>query len=156
MYQNTEMQIGKNFSLTSSLMLNPIGRNLRSMFRLDKGAKVIIGDNVGMSCVTLWAKENIMIGNNVKLGSGVIIIDSDMHSLDFKLRRNPNTDTNNSKSKEVIIKDDVFIGLNSIITKGVIIGERSIIAAGSVVVKNIPNDEIWGGNPAKFIRKIHG
>ena len=54
-----------------------------------------------------------------------------------------------------LMKDDVFIGANCYIGKGVIIGDRSIVAAGSVVVKSIPADEIWGGNPAKFIKKIN-
>ena len=58
MYQNSEMYIGKNFSLTSSLMLNPLGRNLKSMFRIETGARIIIGDNVGMSCGTIWAKKH--------------------------------------------------------------------------------------------------
>ena len=49
----------------------------------------------------------------------------------------------------------MFIGTSCIIGKGVTIGENSVIAAGSVVVKNVPSNEIWGGNPAKFIRKIN-
>ena len=55
----------------------------------------------------------------------------------------------------IIVGDDVFVGANSIILKGVIIGARVIIGAGSVVTKNIPSDEIWAGNPAKFIRKVN-
>ena len=58
-----------------------------------------------------------------------------------------------TKTSPIVIEDDVFIGANSIICKGVHIGARSIIAAGSVVVKDIPRDEVWGGNPARFIRK---
>ncbi|MNL65825.1 2,3,4,5-tetrahydropyridine-2,6-dicarboxylate N-acetyltransferase [compost metagenome] len=57
------------------------------------------------------------------------------------------------KKEPIIIEQDVFIGANSIILKGVTIGARSIIGAGSIVTKNVPADEIWGGNPAKFIRK---
>jgi len=154
MYQNAEMYIGEHFSLTSSLMLNPLGRNLKSMFRIDKGAKITIGNNVGMSCVTLWAKKRITIGDNVKLGSGVMLMDSDMHSIDYMQRRKSNTDAINAKSKEIVIDNDAFIGTNSIITKGVKIGKRAIVAAGSVVVNSIPDDEIWGGNPAKFIKKM--
>lgn len=149
------LQIGDNLSLTSSLMINPLGRNLKSMFRIDKGASITIGDNVGMSCVSLWAKDSIYIGDNVKLGSGVIILDSDMHSLNFEYRRNPALDVTNTNSKKITINEDAFIGVNSIITKGVTVGKRSIVAAGSIVVKSIPADEIWGGNPAKFIKKIN-
>ena len=153
-HNDAEMYIGEHFSLTSSLMLNPLGRNLKSMFRIDKGAKITIGNNVGMSCVTLWAKKRITIGDNVKLGSGVMLMDSDMHSIDYMQRRKSNTDAINAKSKEIVIDNDAFIGTNSIITKGVKIGKRAIVAAGSVVVNSIPDDEIWGGNPAKFIKKM--
>ena len=54
----------------------------------------------------------------------------------------------------VVIGGNVFIGARCIILKGVTIGENSIIGAGSVVTKSIPANEIWAGNPAKFIRKI--
>ena len=64
--------------------------------------------------------------------------------------------TDHPKTAEVKIGNNVFIGANTIVLKGVTIGDRSIIGAGSVVTKNIPEDEIWGGNPAKFIRKIDG
>jgi acetyltransferase-like isoleucine patch superfamily enzyme len=140
--------------MVSGLMINPLGRNLNSFIRIDENAKINIGDNVGMSCITLWAKSAIFIGNNVKLGADVIIMDSDMHALDYLLRRKVETDSINAKCSSIIIGDDVFVGTRTIITKGVTIGNRSIIAAGSVVSRSIPEDEIWGGNPAKFIKKI--
>lgn len=95
--------------------------------------------------------QRIWIGKNVKVGGGTRIFDTDFHPLDYMDRRNT---VHGTKTAPVIIEDDVFIGTNCIIGKGVTIGARSIIAAGSVVVKSIPSDEIWGGNPAKFIRKI--
>lgn len=52
------------------------------------------------------------------------------------------------------IEDYVFIGTRSIICKGVTIGDHSVIAAGSVVIKDVPADEVWGGNPAQFIKKL--
>ena len=54
----------------------------------------------------------------------------------------------------VVIKDGAFIGAHCIILKGVSIGEKSVVGAGSVVTKSIPDGEIWAGNPAKFIRRI--
>ena len=51
------------------------------------------------------------------------------------------------------IKRNAFIGIGTIITKPVTIGERAIVGAGSIVTKNIPDDEVWAGNPARFIRK---
>ncbi|MBW4360342.1 acyltransferase [Flavobacterium taihuense] len=150
-----KLDIGDNFNLVSGLMQNPLGRNIKSFIRVDKEAEISIGDNVGMSCVTLWAKNSIQIGNNVKIGADVLVLDSDMHALDYQLRRSVATDEINCISKAVKIGDDVFIGTRSIICKGVEIGNRSIIGAGSVVVSNIPQDQIWGGNPAKFIKMIN-
>lgn len=80
------------------------------------------------------------------------IWDNDFHPLNYLQRRID--DPNKVVSKEIIIGDDVFIGANCIVLKGVSIGDRSIIAAGSIVSKNIPSDEIWGGNPIRFLKKI--
>ncbi|MGO4770119.1 acyltransferase [Flavobacterium sp. W22_SRS_FK3] len=152
--KNGKLFLGDDLRVVSGLMLNPLGRNISSSIRVDKDAQITIGNNVGMSNVSLWAKTNIRIGNNVKIGADCLLFDSDMHSLDFVKRRKPSTDAINAKSSEIIIEDDVFIGTRSIISKGVTIGKRSIVASGSVLVKSIPQDEIWGGNPAKFIKKI--
>lgn len=149
-----KLSIGNNCDITSGLMLNPIGRNIKSMVRIDNNAEIIIGNSVGMSCVCLWAKEKIVIGDNVKLGADVIVMDSDMHSLDYLNRRNHATDVEGAKSAAIKVGNDVFIGTRAIVCKGVTIGDRSIVAAGSIVVTDIPSDEIWGGNPAKFIKRI--
>lgn len=151
---NGKLLVGDNFNISSGLMLNPLSRNIKTMIKINSNAKIIIKNNVAMSSVCLWAKEEIQIGDYVKLGADVIVFDSDMHSLDYRLRRFHESDFMNAKSAKVIIGNDVFIGARSIITKGVCIGDRSVIAAGSVVVKSVPSDEIWGGNPAKFIRSI--
>lgn len=74
--------------------------------------------------------------------------------MNYKERRNSELNEI-AKTSPVIIEDDVFIGTGVLIGKGVTIGARSIIAAGSVVVKSVPADELWGGNPAKFIKKIN-
>lgn len=64
-----------------------------------------------------------------------------------------NPQTGGFESGEVRIKENAFIGTGTIITKPVTIGERAIVGAGSIVTKNIPDDEVWAGNPARFIRK---
>ena len=65
-----------------------------------------------------------------------------------------NQDIKNTKKAPVIINDNVFIGAHSTILKGVTVGENSIVGACSVVSRDIPKNEIWAGNPARFIRKI--
>ena len=81
-------------------------------------------------------------------------MDSNFHNLDWKVRMDRMTDWKTPLSAPIHIGDCVFIGARSIICKGVTIGDHAIIAAGSVVIKDIPADEIWGGNPAKFISKV--
>ena len=119
-----------------------------------KDAELTIGDNSGMNGVMIYCSKRVAIGDNVKIGGGSRISDSNHHSLDYFNRRDAKKDSANAMSSPVTIGNDVFIGANCYIGKGVTIGDRSIIAAGSVVVKSIPPDEIWGGNPAKLIRKL--
>ena len=129
--------------------------NSRTKIIVTKGAELIIGENSGMNGCLLFCSKSIIIGKNVDIGGGTRIYDTNFHSLSFIDRRDPIKDKENTLSAPIIIEDDVFIGTNCIIGKGITIGARSIIAAGSVVVKNVPPDELWGGNPAKFIKKIN-
>ena len=117
-----------------------------------KDAHVIIGNNVGMSSTVIRACKRIEIGNHVKIGANCILIDTDSHSKNYLVRRGQYTDW--GESSPIIIEDDVFIGANCIVLKGVTIGARSIIAAGSIVTKNIPPDSIAGGNLAKVIGSL--
>lgn len=146
--------LGNNLAMNNDPRGNPIGCFEKCSIYVDKNATLIIGDNVGISQAAIACQENIIIGNNVKIGGGACVYDSDFHALDYKQRANPLTDSKNKITKPVLIEDDVFIGAKSIILKGVTIGARSIVGASSVVTNNIPSDEIWAGNPAKFIRKV--
>ena len=74
--------------------------------------------------------------------------------MNYLHRRDLSVDKLHKVDSEVIIEDDVFIGMNTIILKGVTIGARSIIGAGSVITKSIPSDCIAAGNPAKVIKRI--
>lgn len=105
----------------------------------------------GMSNTVIVATKGITIGDNVMIGGGCTIIDSDFHSLDYHNWFSPN-DEKLMGRKEVIIEDNVFLGTNCLVLKGVHIGSGAIVAAGSVVTKDIPQNQIWGGNPAKFIK----
>ena len=144
--------IGDNFCMTSGDHINPISANIQASFFTDSpDAKIIIGDNVGMSSTRIWIHEGLTIGNNVKIGGGVLLIDTDCHPFDYSVRRNSNAGT---CSAPIVIEDDVWIGAQSIVLKGVTIGARSIIGAGSVVTKNIPSDCVAAGNPCKILKKM--
>lgn len=148
-----KMSIGNNFAMNNGIKGNPIGCYERCTFFVDKGAELIIGNNVGLSQTALISDRTIKIGNNVKIGGGTSVYTTDFHSLDAMIRASVN-DMKNRRSASVVINDNVFIGAKCIILKGVTIGENSIVGAGSVVTKSIPANEIWAGNPAKFIRKV--
>lgn len=145
--------IGKNFAMNNGIRHNPIGCPQPCTLFVDREASIEIGDNVGISQATLISHCSIKIGNNVKIGGGGCVFTSDFHSLDPIIRAG-SEDQANKKCAPVVLCDNVFIGAHSIILKGVTVGENSIVGAGSVVTKNIPANQIWGGNPAKFIRNL--
>jgi acetyltransferase-like isoleucine patch superfamily enzyme len=146
-----KFMIGKNVTFNNSITSNYVGLFKQCTIYVHKEGSLMIGDNSGFSGVSIYCSNKIKIGQYVNIGGNVCIWDTDFHPLGFKERR-----VNNEvkiQSVPISIGDDVFIGANSIILKGVNIGDRAIIGAGSVVSKNIPSDEIWAGNPARFIRK---
>lgn len=118
------------------------------------GATLKIGDFTGMSQVSITCKNSITIGLHCTIGAGVMIFDTNFHNVNWKIRRTQE-DLKTAKTAPVTIGDDCFIGARCIICKGVNIGNRAIIAAGSVVVSDIPSDCIAGGNPCKVIKRLN-
>ena len=100
---------------------------------------------------TLCAAEQIIIGDNVAIGANSIIIDTDFHSAAPEIRLLQSTI---AKTASVKIEDDVFIGMNCLILKGVTVGKASVIGAGSVVTNSIPPGVIAAGNPARIIKEL--
>ena len=122
---------------------------------MERGAVVEIGNNVGISSSTIVARCSIKIGDNVKIGGGTYILDSDFHSLDPEIRASDRlTDAATAKSAPVEIRENAFIGARSMILKGVTVGRNSVVGAGSVVVRSVPDNQVWAGNPARFIKKL--
>lgn len=149
--------IGRGFYMNNGLTSNCIGYNYPCCLQALDNAKLIIGDNVGMSQTTINAiGADVTIGNYTILGGGVKIYTTDYHSLDYRERRFPGTmDKCGRKCSPVMIGNDCFIGGGVTILKGVTIGDRAIIGACSVVTKDVPSDEIWAGNPAKFVSQLN-
>jgi acetyltransferase-like isoleucine patch superfamily enzyme len=145
---NGIVELGDSISINSSHYANPL-KGSRCSIIVDSGARLKIGNRVGISNSNIYTKTSITIEDDVNIGANCSIFDTDFHSLDYNDRCN-NGDSM-VKTAPIKIKKGAFIGASSIILKGVTIGERSIIGAGSVVTKNIPDDEIWAGNPAKHI-----
>lgn len=143
--------IGDNFYFSSGYGVNPIASNLQGAVYVENGATLTIGNNVGMSSTRMWIHDSVTIGNHVKIGACVLITDTDAHPMDYVARR---TTGEGTKSAPIMIEDDVWVGAHSIVLKGVTVGARSIIGAGSVVTRNIPADCVAAGNPCKVIRYL--
>ncbi|MBC7829697.1 MAG: acyltransferase [Chitinophagaceae bacterium] len=149
---NGTMSLGDDVRFNSSLSSNFVGLYKSCTIAVTSKGRLQIGDGSGFSGVSIYCDAAITIGRYVNCGGNVSIWDTDFHPLNAEDRRV--NDVTKIISVPIEIGDDVFIGANSIILKGVKIGARSIIGAGSVVTKHIPADEIWAGNPAKFIKNI--
>lgn len=148
-----EFSIGDNFKMNNGKRYNQIGRQ-QPCFLIVFDGILTIGNNVSMSGTAIFCAHKISIGNNVKIGGGNVIYDSDFHSLNYKDRLMKKEDRSLIKKCPVMIGNNVFIGAHSMILKGVTIGDNSIVGAGSVVSRSIPENQIWAGNPAVFIREI--
>ena len=128
------------------------------------GGQISIGKNCYLGHDSnIWSGENVTIGNDVLISHGVNIMDTNGHEIDFNLRADGyiNSLVYGSSylqgriiTSPVIIEDNVWIGFNSIIMKGVTIGKGAIVSAGSVVTKDIPSLTMVGGNPAKFLKNL--
>jgi len=144
--------IGNGLDMNNLLSSNPIGRPQPCVFFVDKNAKLTIGNNVGMSQAALICHLAITIGDNVKIGGGVCIYDTDFHSIFPEIRKVPELDMKYRSKSAVIIKKNAFIGAHSTILKGVTIGENAVVGACSLITKDIPDNQIWAGNPARLIK----
>lgn len=153
--------IGDDFHFTSGGGINPIAKNIRGCIHTNHtDSEITIGNHVGISSACIRIKERLIIGNYVNIGANCTIMDTDVHQIDYLARRGEKPfDVNDVRttvqSAPITIEDDAWIGANCTILKGVTIGARSIIGAGSVVTKSIPADCIAAGNPCKVIKDIN-
>lgn len=112
-------------------------------------SEITIGDNVCLNGTVVNAHSIIKIGNNCRIAAGTIIVDHNGHNV-YDLNRTERIDS----PSPIVIEDNVWIGLNSIILKGTQIGKNSVVAAGSVVKGYFPEDCIIQGNPAKVVKHL--
>lgn len=143
--------IGNNVNITSCRKKNPTGGLVKTTLFTWRNAQIVIGDNCGISNTTMIATKSIVLEDRVCIGGGTRIYDTDHHSVIPEYRLNGNTHV---CSAPVLLKEECFVGSDCIILKGVTIGRRSVVGAGSVVTKSIPDNEIWAGNPAHFVKKM--
>jgi maltose O-acetyltransferase len=114
--------------------------------RIIGDSKIVIDDDFYLNVACHFLGE-IYIGKHVMIGPKTIIWGRDHGmAMDKPMKHQPHT------REKIIIKDDVWIGANAIILKGVTIGTGAVVAAGAVVTKDVPDYAIVGGNPAKIIK----
>ncbi|HVV06905.1 MAG TPA: DapH/DapD/GlmU-related protein [Puia sp.] len=148
------LTIGNNFTANAGKRENPIGGDtVLNLIVHTKEASLTIGENVGISNSTIVCWQEINIGNNVVIGGGCKIWDTNFHSLHPAIRTGGKD--NDIRTSPIHIKDNVFIGGGVIILKGVTIGENAVIAAGSVVTRDIPANALAGGNPCRVIKTLN-
>lgn len=131
-------------------LFGKVGKSIvRAPFHCEFGKTIEIGDDtfINMNVVMLDG-ANIKIGNNVMIGPSAQLYTAS-HSLDHLSRRKWET-----FCQPITVEDDAWIGGNCVINQGVTIGARSVIAANSVVNSDVPPDCLYGGTPAKLIRKL--
>lgn len=150
--RSAKIEIGNKCRFRSGVLTNLLGLYQRTIIVAKGNGCVEIGEDVGLSGVTVYAREGITIGDKCLIGANTKIIDNDFHPIDPETRLA--TPSGNIPSAPISIGKNVFIGCNSLVLKGVTIGDNSVIGAGSVVVKDVPANCVAAGNPAKVIKQI--
>lgn len=138
----SNITIGDNCRFNSCSLFNYRGLNHRCIIQTGTPeAKIIIHDNCGFSGCSIVADKEVIIEANVTIGANAIIGDRDDHA-----------DIYASTPASVIIKRNAWIGMNSVVMKGVTIGENAVVGAGDVVTRDVPDNAIVGGVPARIIK----
>ncbi len=147
------LSLGRNVTLASAVRATPLACFQPCVIRtLAPNARLTLGANSGMSGTVVCAASSIEIGEGTLIGSGAMIIDNDFHELSPEGWR----EASPSNARPIKIGREVFIGARAIILKGVTIGDRAIVGAGSVVTRDVPANCLATGNPASVRPKKTG
>lgn len=154
------LKIGNNVTIKSSFLSNLVGLYSRTIIvTRAPGAIIEIGDNVGISGATIYARKGIFIGENTCIGGNCKILDNDFHPIEVEERNKLLNDPNGGDSelvqgREIRIGKNCFIGCNSIILKGTVLGDGCVVGAGAVVCGKFEDNCVIVGNPAKVIKNL--
>lgn len=146
-YPGTTITIGRHCTFLSTPTSNLIGVNrpcILSTHQSPFEATITIGDHCGFSGTVIGAFHSVQLGNHVRCGANTLISDADWH-LD---------DPRSGTPAPVVIEDNVWLGVNVVVLKGVRIGANTVIGANSVVTKDIPANVIAAGNPCRVIKAL--
>ncbi len=159
--KGAKLKIGNNVTIKSSFLSNLVGLYSRTVIvTRTSDAEIVIGNNVGISGATIYARKGIYIGENTCIGGNCKILDNDFHPIDAEDRIKLLSDVHGGDaseiipSKEIHIGKNCFIGCNSIILKGTILGDGCVVGAGAVVTGVFEDNCVVAGNPAKVIKRL--
>ena len=155
------LSIGDNVTIKSSFLSNLVGLYSRSIIvTRAPEARIDIGNGVGISGATIYARNSITIGENTAVGGNVKLLDNDFHPIEAEARVKLLSDPSGGDSdlipaRPISIGKNCFIGCNAIILKGATVGDNCVVGAGAVVAGKFEDNSVIAGNPAKVIRKLH-
>ena len=155
-----KLKIGENVTIKSSFLSNLVGLYSRTIIvTRAPGAEIEIGDNVGISGAPIYARKKITIGENTCIGGNCKILDNDFHPIEAEARNKLLRDENGGDSdlvpsREIKIGKNCFIGCNSIILKGTVLGDGCVVGAGAVVCGEFEDNCVIAGNPARVIKRL--
>ena len=158
--KGANIAIGDKCTIKSSFLSNLVGLYSRTIIvTRAPEAFIKIGNNVGISGATIYARKGITIGDNTAIGGNVKILDNDFHPIEaekrIELLNNPNGgDSDLVPAKEIVIGRNCFIGCNSIILKGTVLGDGCVVGAGSVVSGKFKPGAVIVGNPGREIKNM--
>lgn len=154
------LTIGDNVTVKSSFLSNLVGLYSRTIIvTRAPGAEIIIGNSVGISGATIYARSKIEIDENTCIGGNTKILDNDFHPIEVEARNRLLHDSNGGDSelvpsKPIRIGKNCFIGCNSIILKGTVLGDGCVVGAGAVVSGKFEDNCVIAGNPARVIKRL--
>lgn len=151
-HRGSRMAAGDGLYLRSWTRSNPLAPSHPVVLSTrDADAVINIGDDCGFTGTILVAADRIDIGDRVQVGGNASIVDTDFHPLVPEVRRK---NFNAGASASIVIEDDVFVGMEALILKGVTVGEGAVVGAGSVVTQDVPPRTVVVGNPATEVRTL--
>lgn len=149
----SKITIGEDCTIKSSFLSNLVGLYSRSIIVTRvKGAEIHIGNRVGISGATIYARKGITIGDDTNIGGNVKILDNDFHPIDPEARRKDIKEQ--IGTRPVKIGRNCFVGCNALILKGTVLGDNCVVGAGAVVSGIFEDNSVIAGNPARVIRKL--
>ena len=151
-FPGSKIKMGKGI-VNSSFTSNMLGLWQRTIMVARYGGQIEIGEGFGISGSTIYSIKSIKIGKDVTIGANCKIIDNDFHPLD-PVQRRLNLNEEHTKRAPIVIGDNCFIGMNSIILKGTTLGNNVVVGAASVVHGSFPDNCIIAGNPARIVRQL--